>query len=309
MKSQMTYIDAGQIKPSQPKSKSDRKNWKIGAIKKGLKVIQHVSPYWASKIIWNEFTKPGKARFSDAQLDFVKQATRSTFTYRSQEIHTYRWGTSGPKVLLVHGWRSKMADFRKMIEAFVAQGYVVEGMDMKAHGYSSGERTALPEFRDLVLHQFDTSGPYHAVVGYSLGGIAAGVAMAERENALPAKLFIISAPPFVRYFFKEAVVAQAGCGERVYERMCDLVQENYQESIDHFDLRQKLALENLELHLIYDEDDQVVSIDRGRELLEKYPAANWVQTRGVGHYKIIAFSEVIHYMAANLAVEKREMVG
>lgn len=290
-----TFIDARNQDTSRPKERPPKSNRTKEAIKVTLKILQHFAPERTAKIIWHFFTKPGKPRFTDNQHALLAQAKVIDLTYRNHTIKAYRWGNEGPKVLLSHGWNSKTADFRRMIESLVKAGLVVEGIDMKAHGQSEGEHSALPEFRDILKDYYVKNGPYNSVIGYSLGGIAAGIALSEISRSLhPEHLVIIAAPPYVRYFFEDVVKNDVGCDHRVYEKLCNLVETVYHQPIDYFDLRDKKdQLSGLNMLLIYDEHDKTVPFNRGEEMRKHYPDSHWLHSRGLGHYKIIAYQEVI----------------
>lgn len=296
-----TFIDVGKIDKSRPSERPPKSNWKIEFLKKGILALQHFSPKAASEIIWSQFTKPGKPKFTPRQQELLDKAEKGTLSYLGYEIVTYRWGTGTKKVLLSHGWNSKIADFRAMIEALVNAGYTVEGTDMKAHGNSEGKRTALPEMRDILKNFYMRSGPYEAVIGYSIGGLAAGVTLGElSKEFLPKYFFAIAAPTYTRYFFHE-VIKSVGCNERVYEEMCALVNKNYQEPIDYFDIRAKRdTLTKIKMHLIYDEVDETVPFEKGIEMHENFPDAHFVHTKGLGHYKIISHPEITAYVVSAL---------
>ena len=151
-------------------------------------------------------------------------------------------------------------------------------------------------------------GKYDAIIGYSLGGIAAGLTISEISPSLkPLHFFIIATPPYVRYFFESVVKNDVGCNHTVYLKMCDLVEKYYQENIDYADLRiKKDDFVELQLHLIYDENDQTVPFEKGLELREHYPQANWIHSKGLGHYKVIAYHEVIDYIKRQLS--KKELI-
>lgn len=301
MKGKITNIDAGNIENGRPHDRPAKSNWKLEMIKKSLRVVQHVSPETASKVIWHFFTKPGRSKFTDSQKSLLERAEINEISYLGHKIKTYRWGEHGPKILLSHGWRSKIVDFRKMIETLVEQGYVVEGIDMKAHGQSEGKHSALPEFRDILKNYYVKNGPFESVIGYSLGGIAAGLVLSEITPAIqPKNLFLIAAPPYVNYFFRD-IVEEVGCNEKVYARFCDLVTKHYHQEVEYFDLRSKSPdLGHIDIHLIYDEEDQMVPFEKGQELKTAMPEANFVHTRGMGHYKIISHQEIIQYIESNL---------
>lgn len=280
-----------------PSDRPPKTNWKIELIKKGLTVLQHASPRTAAEIIWHYFTMPGKTRFTDNQLSLLEKSDTSQSSYRGDLIKAYRWGNAEKKVLVCHGWRSKTADFRKIIERFVTEGYAVEGLDLRAHGKSEGKHTALPEYRDILKNHITKNGPYDIIIGYSIGALASGIVLSEMGKAFhPKHYYLIAGPPYVRYFFKD-IVDDVGCSEAVYESMTQLVKTYYGQSIDYFDLRIKNnELKDLSTHLIYCEDDQIIPFQKGLELEECYPNASFVHTKGLGHYKIISNPAVIDYI-------------
>lgn len=292
-----TYIEIEGEDISRPTDRPEKTNWKIELIKKGLNLLQHASPKKSAEIIWHYFTLPGRTKFSQPQLELLAEAEVIESNYRGNTIKAYRWGTEGPKVLLCHGWRSKTADFRRMITAFRKQGYVVEGVDMRAHGNSQGKHTALPEFRDVIKNHLVKHGPYEVVVGYSLGAIASGVVLSEVSQVLhPKHFFVLAGPPYVRYFFKD-MISDVGCNDTVYHAMCDMVADHYHQDVDYFDLRKKGdQLKHIDSHLAYCENDQMIPFEKGQELEKKWPHAAFVHAKGLGHYKIIANSSIIDYI-------------
>ncbi|MFT6866536.1 MAG: hypothetical protein ACJA08_001367 [Cyclobacteriaceae bacterium] len=54
-------------------------------------------------MIWHYFTKTAKAKYSASQTAITEQAEISQTSYLGQEIYTYSWGKTGPKILLSHG--------------------------------------------------------------------------------------------------------------------------------------------------------------------------------------------------------------
>lgn len=304
MKKNITTINATLTDTGRPGDRPPKTNWKTQLIKKGLATLQLVSPSKTANIVWHYFTKPGPVRFKEVHEELLEKAETFTQTYQGHKIQGYRWGTIGPKVLLAHGWRSKIFDFRRMIYALTEAGYVVVGLDMKAHGKSEGKHTAMPEMRDIIKHHYVKEGPYDAVIGYSIGGLAAGIAITEIAPALqPKNFFIFSAPPFIRYFFKD-IIDDLGFNNDVYEEMCKLVKVHYHEDIDYFDLRlKKEQLKGIDITLIYDEIDQTVPFIRGQEIFESFPEAHFIHSKGLGHYKIIAYEPIFDLIIEKLGKE------
>ncbi|MEQ8474404.1 MAG: alpha/beta hydrolase [Marinoscillum sp.] len=301
MRKEIIKIDAGTQDMSRPAERPPKSNWRMEMVKKALSALQLVSPSKTADIVWHYFTQPGRVRFKDKQNELIAKATRIDTTYQGFNIAGYRWGTDGPKILLTHGWRSKIADFRRMIEFLVEAGYVVEGLDMKAHGLSEGKHTALPEMRDVIKNHYIKNGPYEAVIGYSIGGLAVGLVTSELSaNVQPKHLIIISAPPFVSYFFKD-IIDDLGYNKAVFKEMCKLVDKHYHQPVEYFDLRNKKEeLMNVDLTLIYDEQDATVPFYRGQELYADFQNAQFVQTKGLGHYRIIAHEALFQLILQRL---------
>jgi len=310
MKKRITNIDAGEIDRARPADRPPKSNWKLEMIKKSLRMVQHISPDTASKVIWHFFTKPNRSKVTENQQQLINKAKISTSSYNGYKIVTYHWGNSGPKVLLSHGWNSKILDFRRMIEALLDHGYQVEGIDMKGHGLSDGKHTTIPEFRDLLKSHYLANGEYDTVIGYSLGGIAAGLMLSELSSSIqPNNLFLIASPPYVHYFLRD-IINEIGCNERVYTSFCRLFEKHFSEEVDYFDLRNKDAnLNAMNLHLIYDEHDETVKYARGEELQHALSDAYFVHTKGLGHYKIITHHEVIEYVIHNMEKDISVTVG
>jgi pimeloyl-ACP methyl ester carboxylesterase len=297
----VTHIEIKGEDISRPAERPPKTNWKVELIKKGLNVLQHASPKKSAEIIWHYFTMPGRVNFSEPQKEIMAKAKTSQVNYNGDLIKSYQWGEQGPKVLLCHGWRSKAADFRRMINHFTSNGYQVEAIDMRAHGNSQGRHTALPEFRDIIKAHISKNGPYEAVIGHSIGALASGIALSEVGKALhPNHFYVIAAPPYVRYFFKD-IVSEVGCNESVYQSMCNLVKERYHQSVDYFDLRIKFnALKHIDTHLFYCEQDQIIPFSKGEELEKSWTHVSFVHVKGLGHYKIMANDSINEYISNSM---------
>lgn len=307
--SNTTLIDVGQVDTGRPRERAPKSNLKTDLLKKSALALQYVSPKTVSGLVWKEFTRPGRSQYTKPQEVLIGRASIGTLSYQGHDLVTYRWGQHGPRVLLAHGWNSKIADFRMLIDRLVDYGYVVEGVDWKAHGQSTGTHTALPEMRDVLKAYYTLHGPFDAVIGYSIGGLAAGMTLSEMsKELLPRQLFLFAAPPYMRYFFSDTI-EDLGFNQKVYRGMCELVEKHYHESIDYFDLRNKTDhFDQTELHLLYDEKDNIVPFERSADMLRTFPHANFVHTKGLGHYKIIAHDETVAYVTRALE-NRRELAA
>jgi pimeloyl-ACP methyl ester carboxylesterase len=124
-------------------------------------------------------------------------ARRSTMAFGNEQVAVYIWGDASrePYVLLSHGWSSHATRFSKWIEPLRAAGFAVVGFDQLGHGQSSGKRTNLPEFAQVLAAVAGRYGQASAVIGHSLGGGAVALMLAEARLAERAILIAPVADP------------------------------------------------------------------------------------------------------------------
>jgi pimeloyl-ACP methyl ester carboxylesterase len=63
-----------------------------------------------------------------------------------EEIAVYHWGKGGRRILLVHGWGGKAAQFFSFVGPLLDAGFEVIAFDAPAHGASSGSFASGPVF-------------------------------------------------------------------------------------------------------------------------------------------------------------------
>lgn len=90
----------------------------------------------------------------------------------------YAWG-SGPCVLLVHGWGSRVAHLAAFVEPLLAAGCRVVAAEMPGHGPGQPMASNLLQF-ELALHALGAlAGPCRGVIAHSGGALAATMALAK----------------------------------------------------------------------------------------------------------------------------------
>ena len=127
------------------------------------------------------FSTPFRSSRARAASASTAGAREERLTVDGIEIATYLWGdaTQQPYVLFAHGWSSHGTRIAPWIEPLQAAGYAVVAFDQAGHGKSGGHRTTLPDFACHLLAVGQHYGPAAAVLGHSLGGAAAAVALAR----------------------------------------------------------------------------------------------------------------------------------
>lgn len=277
----------------------------LAGLRAAFGICSVVAPGVAARRAGSLFGTPGRSTRSRALAVAVDDATCDVIDVDGHAIATYAWGdpATRPYVLFAHGWSSHGTRFRPWVAQLQAAGYAVVAFDQPAHGRSSGTRSSLPEFACTLFAVVQRHGPAAAVIGHSLGGAAVAVALAR---GLPAHRAILIAPA------ADPVDATLRFGRllRLPERIC-------RRMIARFEAAIGITFEELQAHrnapwigcpalVVHDLEDREVPWHEGERYARLWPDARLVNTRGLGHNRIVDDATVI---AAGLAFLRGERVG
>lgn len=207
-------------------------------------------------------------------------------------IHVYVWGDpdTQPFVLFAHGWSSHGTRIAPWLPRLLGAGHAVIAFDQAAHGRSDGTLTTLPDFTRHLEAIGRHFGPAAAVIGHSLGGSAAMLALANGLDAARAILIAPSADP----------VAAA---ER-FSRVIRLPQYLARRMFIPFERRMRFDVDELQVHrnapkigrpalIVHDMGDREVPWSEGERYARYWPDSRLVTTQGLGHHRIANDPDVI----------------
>ena len=253
-------------------------------------------------------TRPGDTALAD-------QATRGAIVISGvqgdlrDEVVTYRWeptepAPGRPSVVLVHGWSSRATHFAAIIRALTAAGVRCAAFDAPAHGESGGETASLPRFaaatRRLLDELREESTPPVAVVGYSFGGLAAGIACIPDLVAGPVAqvpgLVLIAAPVTLASATRRWLEMAGEPLGRSAELMRALDRRGFDGA--RFELLTTAHHLPDRLLLIHDAGDEEVPIADAEALLAARPDAELLRTDRFGHARILLARPVAQAVAA-----------
>jgi pimeloyl-ACP methyl ester carboxylesterase len=262
-------------------------------------------PELASSLAERLFLTPPRARDAAATALDLIDARSTIIEHKGRSIVTWRWGSrEDPAVVLVHGWGGNAAQMRAFVFPLLSAGYRVIAYDQPAHGLSDGKLTGLPDFADVLAEVACHHGGVEGVVGHSLGGAGAVIAMARglrvrRVVTIGTSLdFSFFSQQFARwYWIPQRVLAgmQAAIEERFGVRWADL---------DIARLAPRIAAEALVIH---DRTDRKVPWRQGASFARAWPGARMFSTRGLGHSRILQ-DDAVAALAAQF-IAGRSSVG
>jgi len=261
--------------------------------------VQRASPRLAA--VWAEriFCTPPRRPISERMATWLREAQRFTVTVGGRRVAAWSWGGGErvPGVLLVHGWGSRGARFVDLGNALLAEGHRVVTFDAPGHGASSGRLSSGPEFARAVAAVVSAVGPVSTIVGHSLGGFAAALAMG-RGLAIRRAVFLSPSIDVNSYSaqFQALLRVQAP----VMASMRGRLERRLGFSWKDLDVAAWAPGMRVPLLVMHDRDDREVGWSNGAAIAKAWPGAELVTTTGLGHHRIVSDPAVIRQVVAFL---------
>lgn len=241
------------------------------------------------------FFTPLKYKTPDKEKKAASFSDRFTVTVANKKIQCYRWGNSERTVLLIHGWAGRATQFRRFIKPLNIAGYQVIGFDGPAHGQSEGKRTNIMEFGEALKAIYSKIGKPEAIIAHSFGG---PVALVAAMNGLAVKTLVTIASPTIGDEIINTYLKVIGGTEKTKIFFKKEILRLTGKPFDEFTSMHaiKRLTHPVNLLLVYDEDDKEIALEHPRALMEVYPEAELLQTKGLGHNRILKDDEVIRHV-------------
>lgn len=258
----------------------------VKAARKVFSVIGRVSQSITASCATMAFLRPPRSAPKPGERRVLDGGTLSFVRGPQGRMAVWRWGT-GPCVLLVHGWGGHAGRLSRFVPALTAAGFGVAAFDAPAHGASDGWLASLPDFVEAIGLVAAEAAPV-ALIGHSMG--AAACALAARDG-LDIETAVLVAPfvdpekytsRFARYL-RLSEAATAGMKKKLLERY----------RVRFEDLMLLTSPPRVRTLVVHDRGDWRVSIRDGMAVARAWPRASLLETRGLGHHKILRSAVVV----------------
>lgn len=220
-------------------------------------------------------------------------------------IHAYAWGDPGaqPCVLFAHGWSSHGTRIAPWLSPLRDAGYSVVAFDQAAHGRSSGTHTTLPDFARHLQAVGRHVGPVAAVIGHSLGGAAATLALADGLAAARAVLIAPAADPVAA---AERFASVIRLPLHLARRMFIPHERRLRFDVNDLQVQCNAPKIGCPALIVHDLEDREVPWSEGERHARFWPDSRLLTTRGLGHHRVFDDHSVI---AAGMRFLRGESVG
>src|SRR5471030_124762 len=228
----------------------------------------------------------------DWELPLLAKSERITLRFG---LSALRWG-QGPAVLLMHGWEGRPTQFASLITALVENGYSVIALDGPAHGRSPGREAHVLLFARAMLEAAAELPPLHAVVGHSMGGASAMLAV---QLGLRTEALVSIAAPSRFLDVLRGFAGMVGLPPRARSAFIQEVELAFGMPLKHLDVAHYQM--NIPGLIVHAEDDTFVPVRASQAIHEAWFDSRLLRLEQGGHQKVLADPRVIEGVLALLA--------
>ena len=261
------------------------------AIQWAFPKVEAFSTALAARWFRHLFFTPFRYKLPAKEVEVLNSAELYFEEVNGKKIQVYAWG-KGRAVLMVHGWAGRGTQFRKFIEPFTSQGFRVVAIDGPAHGKSEGRSTEIIEFAAAIAAVY-TREKAVAIVAHSFGGVASLYAI---QHGLSNHVQInIASPTIAEEIIKSYLRALRGSA-KMGELFRAFILKKTGKRFEDFSSLEiiKHVPQNLNLLLVYDNDDVEVTMEHAHAIKKAFPQALLFETKGLGHNRILKEDTVIN---------------
>ncbi len=252
---------------------------------KMLNALVLVSPALAGKVAFQFFCTPRRLPVREKDAAFLASAERGTLLFQKQRITTYSWKSALPDAktaLLLHGWESNSARWRKYIKGLSAAGFTVHAIDAPASGNSLGKRLNVILYSGVVRDFIAKNGRPNVIIGHSLGGAAAVMSTTLFAATQPEKMILLGVFAESTRVIKDFGQI-LGLNQKVIDAIYKEIEKRSGAPIEAYSIAQKtIQLSSVKGMVIHDANDEVAPVAEGRIVAETW-GASFLETEGFGH--------------------------
>jgi pimeloyl-ACP methyl ester carboxylesterase len=203
-----------------------------------------------------------------------------------EEVAVYQWGKAGRRILLVHGWGGKAAQFFSFVGPLLDAGFEVIAFDAPAHGASSGSFASGPAFARAARAVAGDS--VYGIIAHSLGAAGSAIALAQ---GLTANRVVFLAPAALIGFLLEEFIRLRQIPEPVAAELRQRFAARYLAEIASIPLLASRF--DAPVLIFHDPEDRDLPFSHSESVAAAWPGADLIAAAGAGHWRIMRDQSVI----------------
>jgi pimeloyl-ACP methyl ester carboxylesterase len=254
-------------------------------IQKVMGILSTIAPNFAAKYVQNMFFSPRRHSSKPWEIDAIRKAKSITLDCG---VHCLVWGHGKP-ILLVHGWEGRASQM-SVFNPYLADKYQLIAIDAPAHGLSGGNKSNPHRFIDAIFSAQAYFGPFHGIIGHSMGGGCSVYAALEQLNV--DKVVSIAGPSNFEYVVN-AFARFVGLRSNALNTFMADTEEKVGLEFSKLNLAQRIESLQQPILVIHDQDDLEIPFSEGYRYKESIKKGEFYVTHNLGHRKIMQSQQVL----------------
>lgn len=267
----------------------------LRVVRRANQTVGRVAPALAAK--WSRRLLSTPRQFEPREWE--QQLELKSRRRRLKDGLSFLEAGDGPTVALIHGWEGRATQFAEFAAPLLSAGYRLIAIDGPAHGHSSGVTADPYRFADAILRVAAAEGPFHSIVGHSMGGSAVTIAL---SSGLAATRAVTIASPASLHEVITRFATAVRLGPKATESLARRIHEDItgmgHKDVDTIDLVRSLDVPAMVIH---DRDDREVPFQDAIRLSRVWNSSRLQPFDGFGHRRILRSPDAIAAVVAFLA--------
>jgi esterase/lipase len=261
-----------------------------------------LSCFFALKIFFRPIPFPIPKR--ERKIRSSASSSEQILTSRQKKFKLFILGeNSSGKILFIHGWSGRGSQFYALIDELQSKGFQCYFFDAPGHGEYPDTFCDMLTFIETI-HQLDRNhGPFKALIGHSLGGMAALNAF---NLGLKTKAIVTICSPSsidgVVLDFANAI----GAGEKLVLPIIQKIEKKYKRKSTDYSPTSFMSNYQLDGLIIQDRNDLEVPFVHAEQLSLSWNSAKNFYTDELGHRKVLSDPSVLSEISSFLLSAGRQ---
>ncbi len=265
-------------------------------VQSAVRTVSTIAPSWTAHKFRKLLVTPRSFKPKAHELGAEKAGERFEI---EPGLSAIRWtldipGSTSKRAVLVHGWEGRATQMGPLVPVLLSKGYEVIGLDMPAHGNSSGSVTHGIGFAEAILKAEKKLGKIDLLVTHSMGGVASTMAV---NKGMQIDAFVMISSPARMDWVMQRMAKGFGLTKKTTHLLVEYMSEFVGIHASAFDNQAFLTDYQKPLLIIHDHNDKEVPISDAERLASGRENTETFFTKGLGHRRILQDEAVKEQLA------------
>ncbi len=246
-----------------------------------LNVLSYVSADYAANKALHLFSKPRKGKLKPQHETFLSTANKTVLNFEGFDIATYNWEGVKETILLVHGWESNAARWKRKIKHFTQEGFNIIALDAPAHGASGSKlfnALLYAEFINVVAKKYQPK----IIIGHSVGGMASVFFQQKHQLNSIEKMILLGAPSEFENVLKD-YIKLLGYNKKIKSHLNHIILNRFGAKPTDFSTSKFAKDITAKGLIIHDTKDPIIPYSEAKLINEGFKNSQLIFTKGLGH--------------------------